>query len=92
MKYHSLFPSKIRKDVEKLSSAAVMIGALRVKSYVLLDCSGGITGRNECLTFILGIMLASNCFWMRVSVSLHIRGATVATSFGYNLHVCVCMP
>ena len=30
MKYHSLFLSKIRKDVAKMSSAAVMIGALRV--------------------------------------------------------------
>ena len=31
MKYHTLFYSKIKKDVTKLSSAAVMIGALRVK-------------------------------------------------------------
>ena len=32
MKYHTLFFSKIRKDVAKfLSSAAVVIGALRVK-------------------------------------------------------------
>ena len=30
-KYHSLFFSKIKKDVQNLSSAAVMIGALRVK-------------------------------------------------------------
>ena len=30
MKYHILFFSKIRKDVANLSSAAVVIGALRV--------------------------------------------------------------
>ena len=30
MKYHALFFSKLRKDVAKLSSAAVVIGALRV--------------------------------------------------------------
>ena len=34
MKYHSLFLLKIRKDVENLSSAAVVIGALRVNSYL----------------------------------------------------------
>ena len=31
MKYHYLFLLKIRKDVANLSSAAVVIGALRVK-------------------------------------------------------------
>ena len=31
MKYHTLFLSKTRKDVQNLSSAAVVIGALRVK-------------------------------------------------------------
>ena len=30
MKYHNLFLSKTRKDVAKASSAAVVIGALRV--------------------------------------------------------------
>ena len=34
MKYHSLFLSKIRRDVAKFVSAAVVIGALRVK----LEC------------------------------------------------------
>ena len=29
MKYHTLFLSKIKKDVANLSSAAVLIGALR---------------------------------------------------------------
>ena len=33
MKYHSLFLSKIRKDVENLSSAAVVIGPLKVNAY-----------------------------------------------------------
>ena len=32
MKYHTLFFSKIRKDVANFLSAAVVIGALRVKS------------------------------------------------------------
>ena len=32
MNLHTLFFSKIRKDVGKLSSTAVVIGALRVKS------------------------------------------------------------
>ena len=32
MKYHTLFFSKIEKDVQNLSSAAVVIGALRVRS------------------------------------------------------------
>ena len=31
MKYHTLFFSKIKKDVKNLSPAAVVIGALRVK-------------------------------------------------------------
>ena len=34
MVYHSLFLSKIRKDVTNLLSAAVVIGALRVKPFV----------------------------------------------------------
>ena len=34
MKYHSLFLSKITKDVPKLSSTAVVIGDLRVKYIV----------------------------------------------------------
>ena len=37
MKYHSLFLSKIRENVAKLSSAAVVIGALRVK--IILELS-----------------------------------------------------
>ena len=36
MKYHTLFFSKIRKDVQNLSSAAVVIGALRVKNKQLI--------------------------------------------------------
>ena len=35
MIYHTLFCSKIRKDVSNLSSAAVVIGALRNKIYIL---------------------------------------------------------
>ena len=37
MEYHSLLFSKIRKDVANLSSAAVVIGALRVK-YKAVQC------------------------------------------------------
>ena len=33
MKYHSLFHLKIRKDVTNLSSAAVLLGALRVNNF-----------------------------------------------------------
>ena len=33
MKYHTLYLSKTRKNVSQLSSAAVMIGALRVNSW-----------------------------------------------------------
>ena len=40
MKY-SLFLLKIQKDVAKFSSAAVVIGALKVKSYSVL-CSKGL--------------------------------------------------
>ena len=32
LKYHTLFFSKIRKDVAKVSSAAVVIGALRINT------------------------------------------------------------
>ena len=35
MKYHTLFLSKTRKDVANLSSAAVVIGAFRVKLVLL---------------------------------------------------------
>ena len=35
MKYHTFFFPKIRKDVVKLLSAAVSIGALRVKQPIL---------------------------------------------------------
>ena len=34
MKYHTLFLSKTRKDVAKLSSAAVVSGALMIKSII----------------------------------------------------------
>ena len=37
MKYHTLFFSKIGKDVANLSSAAVVIGALRVNYSVLFQ-------------------------------------------------------
>ena len=36
MKYYTLFFSKIGKDVAKLSSAAVVIGALRVNGQLLI--------------------------------------------------------
>ena len=36
MKFHTLFFSKLRKDVGKMSSAAVVIGALRVKVYYFI--------------------------------------------------------
>ena len=36
MKYHSLFLSKIREDIANLLSAAVMIGAIRVKCLITL--------------------------------------------------------
>ena len=39
MKYHTLFFSKIRKMSKKLSSAAMVIGALRVKEGFYL-CAG----------------------------------------------------
>ena len=32
MKYHTLFFQKLRKMLQKLSSAAVVIGALRIKA------------------------------------------------------------
>ena len=35
MIYHSLFLLKIRKDIAKWSSAAVVIGALRVKLFTV---------------------------------------------------------
>ena len=37
MEYHTLFFSKIKKDVENLSSAAVVIGALRVKAEIKFE-------------------------------------------------------
>ena len=37
LKYHSLLFSKIGKDVAKFSSAAVMIGALRVKKVAVMQ-------------------------------------------------------
>ena len=37
IKYHSLFLSKIGKDFANLSSAAVVIGALRVNTLYLMD-------------------------------------------------------
>ena len=40
MKYHALFFRKLRKTLQNLSSAAVVIGALRVKIYKL-DMSAG---------------------------------------------------
>ena len=52
MKYHSLFFLKIKKDVANLSSAAVVIGDLRVKHMqlapevikLLCSTSGGFRG------------------------------------------------
>ena len=37
MKYHTLYFSKTEKDVAKLSSAAVVIGVLRVKNHKLVN-------------------------------------------------------
>ena len=39
MKYHTLFLSKTRKDVANVSSAVVVIGALRVKYYISIRMS-----------------------------------------------------
>ena len=36
MKYHSLLFSKIKKDVAKFASAAVVIGSLRVNSFCIM--------------------------------------------------------
>ena len=43
MKYHTLFLSKIGKDISRnLSSAAVVIGPLRVKSFCMIFTGSGI--------------------------------------------------
>ena len=48
MKYHNCFFSKIGKDFQKLSSAAVVIGALRVKEFSLYnEISHGLLRRNQ---------------------------------------------
>ena len=49
--YHALFLSKIRKNVAKLSSAAVVIGALRVKSFLRTKASPSPALQNTKLLY-----------------------------------------
>ena len=50
MKYHTLFFLKIRKTSQNLSSAAVVIGALRVKSSPPKEqCNKGLIARKSNL-------------------------------------------
>ena len=55
MKYHTLFFQKLRKMLQNLSSAAVVIGALRVKVRIYIyrssgyHCTGNMTEWTKCM-------------------------------------------
>ena len=61
MKYHTLFLSKTRKDVSKFVSAAVVIGALRVKKTISVKLNGSRSA---------GPDLGSNCLQKVISKRL----------------------
>ena len=73
MLYHTLFLSKIGKDVSNLSSAAVVIGALRVKSkFCIYNCSLAwrpIRKNKQVLHNVFGYVFLYGCRSQNIPIS-----------------------